>query len=33
VLDKNSLPEVRMPNRDGFVNAYPNVPEQYDYMH
>jgi len=33
VIDKNSLPEVRMPNRDGFVNAYPNVPEQYDYMH
>ena len=33
VLDKNSLPEVRMPNRDGFVNAYPNIPAQYDYMH
>ena len=33
VLDKNSLPEVRMPNRDGFVNAYPNIPEEYDYMH
>ena len=31
VLDKNSLPDVQMPNRDGFVNSYPNIPEQYDY--
>jgi len=31
VLDKDSLPDVQMPNRDGFVNAYPNIPEQYDY--
>lgn len=32
VLDRNSLPKVRMPNRDGFVNAYPDIPQEYDYM-
>ena len=32
VIDKDSLAEVRMPNRDGFVNAYPDIPSQYDYM-
>ncbi len=31
VLDKNSLPDVQMPNRDGFVNSYPDIPKQYDY--
>ena len=31
VLDKNSLPQVRMPNRDGFVNSYPAIPAKYDY--
>jgi len=31
VLDKDSLAGVRMPNRDGFVNAYPAVPAKYDY--
>lgn len=31
VLDKNSLPSVAMPNRDNFINAYPNMPEQYRY--
>ncbi len=33
VLDKQSLPKVSMPNRNGFVNAYPDIPEEYDYMH
>jgi len=33
VLDKQSLPEVSMPNKNGFVNAYPDIPEEYDYMH
>lgn len=33
VLDKNSLPDVQMPNRDGFVNSYPDIPQEYDYMH
>ena len=32
VIDKDSLPKVRMPNRDGFVNAYPDIPKEYDYM-
>jgi cytochrome c len=32
VLDKDSLAGVRMPNRDGFINAYPDVPAKYDYM-
>jgi cytochrome c len=31
VLDKDSLADVRMPNRDGFVNAYPDIPAHYDY--
>jgi cytochrome c len=31
VLDKNSLPQVRMPNQDGFVNSYPAIPAKYDY--
>jgi cytochrome c len=32
VLDKDSLAGVRMPNRDGFVSAYPDVPAKYDTM-
>jgi cytochrome c len=32
VIDKNTLPGVRMPNRDGFVNAHPTVPAKYDYQ-
>lgn len=32
ILDKESLPEVVMPNRDGFINAYPEIPGEYDYM-
>jgi cytochrome c len=31
VIDKDSLPTIQMPNRDGFVNAYPDVPKEYDY--
>ena len=32
VMDKNTLPAVVMPNRDGFINAYPDIPDEYDYM-
>jgi len=32
VMDKDSLPKVEMPNRDGFINAYPNIPDEYDFM-
>ena len=32
VIDRASLAEVRMPNRDGFINAYPDIPSQYDFM-
>jgi mono/diheme cytochrome c family protein len=32
VLDAKSLPKVKMPNRDGFVLAYPQRPKQYDYL-
>jgi len=32
VIDKDSLVEVRMPNRDGFINAYPVIPSEYDFM-
>jgi len=31
VMNKDTLPSVVMPNRDGFVNAYPDVPREYDY--
>lgn len=31
VIDAESLPAVAMPNRDGFVNAYPEIPPAYDY--
>jgi len=30
-INAESLPEVVMPNSDGFVNAYPEVPGEYDY--
>ena len=29
VMNKVTLPKVEMPNKDGFVNAYPEVPEKY----
>jgi mono/diheme cytochrome c family protein len=29
VIDKSTLAEVVMPNRDGFLNSYPNMPEKY----
>lgn len=31
VMDKNSLPDVVMPNRDGFINAYEEIPDEFDY--
>lgn len=30
-IDAKTLPRVVMPNRDGFVNAYPVRPARYDY--
>lgn len=30
VIDKSSLPGVQMPNRDGFINSYPDMPKEYD---
>jgi cytochrome c len=32
VVDRESLPRIEMPNRNGFVSAYPQVPGQYDYI-
>lgn len=29
VMNKDTLPKVEMPNKDGFINAYPEVPEKY----
>jgi S-disulfanyl-L-cysteine oxidoreductase SoxD len=29
VLNKTSLPTVKMPNRDGFIDRYPNAPDSY----
>jgi len=29
VMDKSTLADVVMPNRDGFLNSYPNMPEKY----
>lgn len=29
VINKDTLPKVEMPNKDGFINAYPEVPDQY----
>lgn len=29
VINKDTLPTVEMPNRNGFVNAYPQMPEKY----
>ena len=31
VVNAKTLPAIRMPNRDGFVIAYPKVPKKYDY--
>ncbi len=31
VVDAETLPEVVMPNRDGFVFSYPSRPARYDY--
>jgi len=33
VINKNTLPKVEMPNKNGFVNAYPEVPEKYKAKH
>ena len=30
-MNSETLPAVVMPNRDGFVNAYPTIPAEYDY--
>jgi len=30
-MNQDTLPEVVMPNRDGFVNAHPTIPAKYDY--
>ena len=32
VIDRESLPKVVMPNADGFINAYPDIPVEYDYV-
>ena len=32
VIDRESLLKVVMPNADGFVNAYPDIPGEYDYV-
>lgn len=29
VMDKSTLAKVVMPNRDGFLNSYPSIPEKY----
>ena len=29
VINKDTLPGVKMPNRDNFINAYPEIPEKY----
>lgn len=29
VMNKSTLAEVVMPNRDGFLNSYPDIPEKY----
>lgn len=29
VMDKSTLADVVMPNRDGFLNSYPDMPEKY----
>lgn len=31
VVSRDTLPGIEMPNRDGFVSAYPRVPDEYDY--
>lgn len=30
VMNKETLPKVEMPNKDGFIMAYPKVPEKYE---
>ena len=32
VVNAETLPAIRMPNRDGFILAYPDVPSEYDYV-
>lgn len=32
-LNKDSLPAVVMPNRDGFIDAYEKIPDEFDYKH
>lgn len=32
VVDEASLAGIRMPNSDGFLSAYPRVPDAYDYF-
>jgi len=29
IMNKDTLPKVEMPNKDGFVNAHPDVPQKY----
>ncbi len=29
VINKKTLPKVKMPNRNGFINAYPEIPDKY----
>lgn len=29
VMNKETLPKVKMPNRDSFLNVYPQVPDKY----
>lgn len=29
ILNKDTLPKVEMPNKNGFLNAYPEIPDKY----
>lgn len=29
LINKDTLPKVEMPNKDGFINAYPEIPDDY----
>jgi cytochrome c len=31
VVNSETLPAIQMPNRDGFVSAYPKIPRKYEY--
>ncbi len=31
VVNSKTLPAIQMPNRDGFVSAYPKIPRKYEY--